>query len=86
MNETQEAVKLIREGIPDCEVQLTNFPGGGNHNHIGLMVISDSFKDKSLLEQHRMVMDILREPLADRIHAVEIKTLTKEKFDQQYKV
>ena len=50
------------------------------NDHFQIVVASDAFKGKALLEQHRQVMDILRESLRERIHAVKIKTLTKERY------
>lgn len=82
--DTKKLISLIESAIVESKVQLTNFPGGGAHNHLGVMVISDSFENKSLLEQHQMVMDSLKEELKERLHAVKIKTITKKQFDTLY--
>lgn len=82
--DTKKLVALIEGAISGSKVQLTNFPGGGAHNHLGVMVISDSFEGKALLEQHQMVMDSLKEELKERLHAVKIKTITKKEFDDLY--
>lgn len=84
MNPVKLATQLIKEKLPDVEIHTTNFPGGGNHEHVGLMVISDAFEGKSLLQQHRMIMDILREALREQIHAVQLKTMTKKEFQEKY--
>ncbi|MBE8162378.1 MAG: BolA family transcriptional regulator [Bdellovibrionaceae bacterium] len=82
--DTKKLINLIESAIAESKVQLTNFPGGGAHNHLGVMVISDSFENKPLLEQHQMVMDSLKEELKERLHAVKIKTITKKQFDALY--
>lgn len=46
--------------------------GGG---HYAVLVVSDLFKGKSLVERHRMVYDALAE-LKGQIHALGIKAMT----------
>jgi stress-induced morphogen len=42
-------------------------------------VVSDHFKDKNLMDRHRMVYGALDEPMKDgRIHALEIKAETTD--------
>lgn len=67
---------LIVTKMPDAEVEVTDLTG--TKDHLGLLVISKEFKGKRLLEQHRMIMDILKDGLRNEIHAVQIKTKTKE--------
>ena len=45
-------------------------------DHFNLTIRSVSFKDKSLLQQHRLVYAALKAALDDgRVHAVELKTI-----------
>ncbi|KAM3722954.1 Protein BOLA2 [Dirofilaria immitis] len=44
-----------------------------------LIIVSDSFDNKSTLESHRLVYDALKEEM-QAIHALEIKTYTHEKW------
>lgn len=78
-----EIVKtLIQETLTDADVKVHDLTG--TKDHLGIMIISDAFIGKKLLEQHRMVMDILKEKIgANEIHAVQLKTLTKEKAKTQ---
>ena len=72
-----EKIKLlITSKIEDADVEITDLTG--TRDHLGLVVSSNQFKGKMLIEQHRMVMDILKESLKEEIHAVKIKTVTKE--------
>lgn len=72
----QELKDLIKANLEDAEVEVTDLTG--TQDHLGLTVISDAFKGKMLLQQHQIIMDILKEKLKSEIHAVKIKTMTKE--------
>ncbi|GAM26495.1 hypothetical protein SAMD00019534_096700, partial [Acytostelium subglobosum LB1] len=47
-----------------------------SETHFKVVVVSDKFVGKSLLEQHRMVQDTLQEQLSGGVHALSIKTST----------
>ncbi len=62
----------IRKALPDAEVNVTDKTG--MMDHFIISVVSNQFKDKSLLDRNRLVYQALSEPMKDgRIHAVEIK-------------
>ncbi len=67
--------ELIKSKLTDAEVAVTDLTG--TRDHLGINVKSDAFKGKSILAQHRLVMDILKESLKEEIHAVQIKTQIK---------
>ena len=71
---------LIKSGIPDAEVMVEDMTG--TRDHLAITVVSDAFKGKLLIEQHQLLMDLLKEELKQRIHAVKLQTYTKEKFAQ----
>ena len=71
---------LIKQGLPDADVMVEDMTG--TKDHLAITVVSDSFKGKLLIEQHQMLMDLLKEELKNRIHAVKLQTYTKEKFAQ----
>lgn len=72
-----ELSNFIKTHLPDAEVTVTDLTG--TRDHLGLQIISDVFEGKALLEQHRVIMDILKEKLKSEIHAVQLKTMTKTK-------
>lgn len=78
LNPLQRVKKHLEEYLPGSQVEVSDLTG--TQDHIGLLVVSDEFKGKPLLEQHQMVMDLLRQGLQEYIHAVQIKTMTKEAF------
>jgi stress-induced morphogen len=71
---------IIKKEIPDAHVEVTDLTG--TRDHLGILVASDVFKGKILIDQHQILMNILKEELKSRIHAVKLQTLTKEKFAQ----
>lgn len=69
---------IIKKGIPDATVMVEDMTG--TRDHLAITVVSDAFKGKLLIEQHQMLMDLLKEELKTRIHAVKLQTYTKEKY------
>lgn len=73
-----EVQTLIKSHLEDAEVRVTDLTG--TQDHLGILIISDAFEGKMLIQQHQMIMDILKEKLgSNEIHAVQLKTLTKAK-------
>lgn len=46
--------------------------------HFQVVVVASAFEGKSRLERQRMVYGVLAAELADRVHALTLKTLTPE--------
>ena len=78
MTPMDEIKNLLESKISESIVEVGDMTG--TMDHLEILVISDEFKGKMLIDQHQIVMDILKEPLADKVHAVKIKTMTKEKY------
>lgn len=67
----------VRKALPDAVVSVTDRTG--TMDHFSIRVVSDLFKDKNLLDRHRLIYDALGEPMKDgRIHALEIKAETTD--------
>ena len=81
MNPLEEVKHLIEKNLKDSFVDVNDMTG--TLDHLEILVVTNEFKGKLLLDQHQMVMDILKESLQEKIHAVKIKTMTKEKYDSQ---
>ena len=71
---TSDLEELLRAAFPEAaEVRVTDRTGGGDHFLIE--VTSARFDGLSLVEQHRLVNDVLAAPFASgRIHEMRIKT------------
>lgn len=77
MIQPDEIQALVQQAIPDAQVEVEDFTGGGDHFQI--LVASSAFQGKTLIEQHRLVQKSIQGALEDgRIHAIQIKTLTPE--------
>jgi BolA protein len=44
----------------------------GGETHFNVHIVSEAFKGKSRVERHRMINAVLREELANKIHALAI--------------
>lgn len=80
MSEFKFVEDIIKSGIPDAYISVEDMTG--TRDHLAITVVSDVFKGKLLIEQHQMLMDLLKEELKTRIHAVKLQTYTKEKYAQ----
>jgi stress-induced morphogen len=69
--------EMIKAGIPDAQVQITDLTGGGDHYQA--VVVSSQFAGKSLVQQHQLVYGAVKEAMAsEAIHALALKTYTPE--------
>jgi stress-induced morphogen len=80
MNPMEDVKNLITKNIEDAHVEVHDLTG--TMDHLEILVVSDVFKGKRLLQQHQLIMDILKEDLKEKIHAVKITTKTKEQFQK----
>lgn len=78
MHET--IVKKLEETFPGADIRVQDTSAGHeSHNSLTNLAVFVSwvgFKDKSLIEQHRLVHDALKEELVTTIHALRVKTQT----------
>jgi BolA protein len=51
---------------------------GQGETHFSLTIVSDAFTGKSRVARQRMVYDVLKDELAERIHALALKTLSPD--------
>ena len=71
----------ITSTLNDSKVFIQDMTG--TNDHFNLIVISDAFKDLSLIEQHRLIYKILNGMVAKEIHALQIKTLTWKQWKKE---
>ncbi|KEG19732.1 BolA/IbaG family iron-sulfur metabolism protein [Bartonella bacilliformis] len=67
-----EIETLIREGIPDAKVTIHDLAGDGEH--YAAEVISESFRGKNKIQQHKMVYDSLKGNMGSMLHALALQT------------
>ena len=76
--QADELKQLIESGLPGCQVQIQ-----GDGDHFEAIVVSDMFEGKNLVQQHRMVYDILGDRMQGEIHALALHTYTPESWTAQ---
>ena len=67
-----EIEQMIKEAIPDAEVQIEDLRGDGDH--YAAYVRSAAFKGKSRVQQHQMVYKALRGRMGNELHALALQT------------
>jgi len=69
----EDIAQLIREGIPDAQVQIDDLAGDGDH--YAATVVSAAFAGKSRIAQHQMVYAALKGRMGGELHALKLTTL-----------
>lgn len=80
MSEFKFVEDLIKQELSDAKVFVEDMTG--TKDHLAITIISNEFQGKMLFEQHQIIMNLLKEELKTRIHAVKLQTYTFEKFEQ----
>ena len=68
----EEIARLIRAGIPDAEVTITDLAGDGDH--YSAEVISGSFRGLTRVQQHQRVYSTLGGRMGGELHALQLQT------------
>ncbi len=71
---SEDIERLIKAGLPDATVTITDLAGDGNHYQAS--VVSSAFKGKRLVQQHQMVYDALGGRMGGELHALALTTST----------
>lgn len=67
----------IRKSLPDAVVTVTDRTG--TMDHLKVVIVSEGFRGKTLLDRHRMIYQALDAPMKDgRIHALELTARTRD--------
>ena len=75
---TQETLtEYITSHMPDAAVTVVDRTG--TMDHLKLIVVSEAFRGKNLLDRHRLIYQALDAPMKDgRIHALELTARTND--------
>ena len=72
-----EITDFIRKSMPDAVVTVTDRTG--TMDHLKVIIVSEAFHGKNLLDRHRMIYQAVDAPMKDgRIHALELTARTKD--------
>ena len=69
---TEEIERTLKTAFPGAWVSVEDMTG--TSDHFDIVITSELFRGKPLIEQHRMVQSALVGEMESRIHAVKIKT------------
>ena len=67
-----EIKKLIKETIPDAEIEIKDLMG--DNNHYSATIKSKLFKNLNKIEQHKLVYKSLKGKMGNELHALSITT------------
>ena len=85
----KEIKKRLEERLDLIHFEIKDFTGRHlNHKlheggfHLETTIVSDDFTDKTLIERHRLVYDAMGELMKHEIHALSMKTLTRDEWEE----
>ena len=73
--------KILENKIKKSKIFIHDMTG--NNNHFNLLVISDTFKNLTLIEQHKIVYKALGKLITKEIHALQLKTITWKQWKKE---
>lgn len=80
MVSTVEIERKIKEKINTSHLEVIDLRGG---DHIQIIIVSKDFENKSLVEQHKLIYDILQDEMkTNEIHALALKTYSPSQWDK----
>jgi stress-induced morphogen len=72
----EEIESLIRAGIPDARVEITDLAGDGDH--YAARVVAESFRGMPRVRQHQRVYEALGGRMGGALHALQLSTATPD--------
>ena len=80
MDTLEELENTIKTTLQGAQVYVTDPRSDGKH--LEAIVISKEFEDISLVKQHQLVMNALKEKFRTTLHALQLKTYTPKKWEE----
>lgn len=74
--ESVEIERMIREAIPDADVEITDLAGDGDH--YAARVVSETFRGQPRVRQHQRVYAALGGRMGGVLHALQLTTATPD--------
>ena len=78
----EKKLNLIHFEIKDFTGRHLNHKLRDGGFHLETIIVSDDFTDKTLIERHRVVYDAMGELMKHEIHALSMKTLTRDEWEE----
>ena len=70
--QADDIASLIREGIEDAEVEITDLDGDSDHSKA--VVTAEAFRGVPRVKQHQMVYAALKGRMGGELHALALET------------
>lgn len=88
MTVQQDIEQKLAQGINAKHMEVVNESSNhnvppGSESHFKVVLVSDDFTDKSLIQRHRMINKILADELQGKIHALALHTYTEPEWQAQ---
>ena len=74
--DASEIERLIKKSLPDAEITIKDLAGDGDH--YSAIIVSESFRGKSRVQQHQMVYEALEGNMGGALHALALQTSAPE--------
>ena len=73
--------KRLLKNFPDSFIEVSDMTS--QSNHFSIMVVSNNFRNISLIDRHKMIYSIFNNELTKEIHALQINTYTKSEWTEK---
>ena len=70
--DAQSIESLIRQALPDAEVEIRDLAGDGDH--YAATIVSAAVRGKTRVQQHQMVYQALQGRMGGELHALALQT------------
>lgn len=77
----EEITNRLKESFADAEIYVD-----GDGRHFQVIVVSDIFTDKSMVQQHQLIYKVLGDKVGGDIHALSINTYTQHQWQKQQQI
>lgn len=74
----QDIKEWIEQGLEGARVEID-----GDGRHFNAIIVSPAFEGKNAIQQHQLVYNVLGDKMKAEIHALSMRTLTPEEWDNQ---
>lgn len=70
--DAREIETMIKAALPDAAVEIRDLAGDGDH--YSAVVVSESFRGKTRVQQHQMIYKALQGNMGGVLHALALQT------------
>ena len=67
---------MLKDAFPDAHVEIRDLAGDGDH--YAANIVSETFRGKSRVQQHRLVNQALKGKMGGELHALALQTSIPE--------